>query len=212
MAWFTDKPERLARELSALEAGGFAHEIDEAARAEGRLVLTVRVPIDGAVHLMQVVYPAQYPHFAFSVLAPDSLDLTRHLNPYSRDLCLLADIQQLWSINDTAAGFFTTQLPALIAANENPTAAADLEAHEAELITSYFNYHANTVLFTCPATFPAGVDRGYLEIAAEVGLLKEAPFRGAVLAVLDEKKKLLRCNHRKSPVVMPAVKRFWGAG
>ncbi|HUF10258.1 MAG TPA: ThiF family adenylyltransferase [Rhodothermales bacterium] len=194
MLWFEREPERLRVELDALVEAGLRYEIDEAERDSGRLVIDVIRTLDGADHTFRVVYPQQFPHFPFSVIAPESLRLARHINRYARNLCLLADVQQKWRDTDTAALFLTEQLDLLVFANRNPESAADIEAHDAELVTGHIPYYGDSLLLTIDPELPNGIDRGFLDIAwesTEVSRGELIAFRGAVLAVLDADKNIL---------------------
>jgi molybdopterin/thiamine biosynthesis adenylyltransferase len=192
MRWFEREPARLQRELDALTDAGLSYVVNEEERAKGRIILDVTRSIEGAEHTFAVVYPYQFPYFAFAVLAPASLTLSRHINPYERNLCLLADVQQLWRDTDTAADFLTTQLDRLIEANRNPGGSSDVEAHDAELITGHLIYFPDSLLFTINAEIPKENDRGFLDIASESDDTKtERAFRGAMLAVRDSTKKIL---------------------
>lgn len=179
MAWFEECPERLEDELRALNDAGFEHDIDAKARAEGQLVLTVKVPIGDKVHPMRVTFPAHYPYFAFQVEAR-TLELERHQNPYSKALCFVQDIQTQWKTSDTVAAYLTERLPLILQSNIDPSAP---EAREGAPATGYINYAPDAVVLVGDWSIPLNQQHGVLIIGVEDGFDPNKLLRGAVLEV-----------------------------
>lgn len=188
MRWFEKYPERLEYELRALEEAGFKPEIDEAERAAGRLVLAIKYRIGEAEHPLRVIFPADYPYFAFQVFAP-SLSLTHHQDPYSKLLCFVADIESEWRTSDTVAKYLIEQLPKILAANEDRTTVR--EAREGAPATGYMAFAPNSVVMTGDWTLPPDQKRGTFLIGIEPGSNSNEVLRGAVLEVRDAEGRLL---------------------
>lgn len=181
--WYEECPERLEYELRALTEAGLPTTVDAAARDAGQLVLAVRCPIDGIEHVMRVVFPQDYPYFAFAVYAP-SLSLARHQDPYSKLLCFRARIDTEWRSHDTVAEYLTDRLPLILAAN-NSDAAYEGEGHEGAPVTGYLQFAPESVVLLGDWTVPPDQSAGTLVMGVEKNNNPHVIFRGAVLQVKD---------------------------
>jgi len=186
--WFEKYPERLDYELRVLMEAGFAPEIDESERASGKILLTVQVPVFGKVEPMRVIFPAQYPIFAFQVEAP-TLALNRHQNPYTKALCFIENIETEWKTDDTVAAYLQNRLKLILAANNDPSSVE--EGREGAPATGFIEFSPNTVVFLGDWALPAQPQYGTLIIGVEAGIDPHACLRGAVLEVRSSDGALL---------------------
>lgn len=186
--WFCRIPQRLDEELRALEAAGFEFELDEAAKAAGRIVVKVRYPLDGVIHDLTVHFPQNYPYCPFEIIAPTFPD-GRHKNPYGA-LCLLKNPQTNWRVRDVLADFLNTQVAMIVQAHRNPEEAGDIEAREAAQVTGYYPYQPGAIVFTSDWQIPEEIQRGYLLLGLPAQTIS-GPLRGAVLEVRDENRNVL---------------------
>ena len=69
MHWYDEYPERLEFELRALREAGFSYEVDAGKQAAGQLALTIQYRINDVEHPLKVIFPENYPYFAFQVFA-----------------------------------------------------------------------------------------------------------------------------------------------
>lgn len=189
MQWFERCPERLEAELRALSDAGFEYWEDQAARAAGQIVLTVRCKIDGALHDLRVEFPHAYPFFAFQIIAP-TLSLVRHQDPYSKLLCFVRHVETDWNSDDTVAYYLAERLPAILAANKSTTA-FDGEAHEGAPVTGYFACFPESVVRYGDWTVPLDRLYGTLELGLDDNNNANEVLRSTVLAVKDNAGKVL---------------------
>lgn len=180
--WFERSPERLERELQALDTAGFEYEIKEAARDAGQVILTIKYPDGEDIHRLTVTFPDSFPYFPFQISAP-SFPGGRHKDPYTHTLCLFQDAQNTWSTHDNLAGVLTDQVPQILQAHRDPAGAADIEANEGLRPTGYFPYTSGTVIFTGEWDIPREYDRGTLLIGIDPRGDVNEMVRGAVLEV-----------------------------
>jgi len=111
--WKQRFPGRLEYELSEFERRGLEFTLGGDELAEGRVVLSGSVVFDGARVVLKVVYPDAFPIFRPEVYAPE-LALSRHQNPYEKNLCLLETPTRAWSTTDTAAWLVAERVPFLL--------------------------------------------------------------------------------------------------
>lgn len=183
--WFLDRySKRLSDEIQALDASGYEYSLSEAERNAGRIVITVKYPIDGKIHDLFAAFPDSYPYFPFEITSP-SFPSGRHKQPYHGTLCLLKDPQSNWRVEDTLAQFLKTQVSSIIEVHKKPDEASDLEAHEAAQITGYFPYQPGTVVFTGDWQIDTKYTHGYISIGIEPNTDPNTILRGAVLNVQD---------------------------
>lgn len=185
MFWYDEYPERLEFELLALKSAGFSFEEDTERRAAGQLVLFVAYPISVVEHRLTVVFPPNYPYFAFQVFAP-TLNLAHHQDPFSKLLCFVAGIDSEWNAStDTVAKYLLDRLPEVIKAGMGVAAVS--EAHEGAPITGYManNFQPGSLVITAEWNLPIDQIRGHLRIGLEPGYDPNALLRCAVHEVHD---------------------------
>lgn len=183
--WWEKYPERLEFELRELEQAGIPYEVDEARKAEGKLVVTLFHTLQGNESKLIATYPDEYPYFRLDVRAPD-LALARHQNPYDKNLCLLGRSSVNWRPReDTLARFVLEQLPKAI---ESAQGGDDtLEERQGEPISEYYPYQSITVLVDSAWEIPAEATEGLINLGTE----GKYSLRTAVLEVHDRQKNLL---------------------
>lgn len=150
MDWVSRFPGRLEFELADFERRGLAFKLDEELRKQqGRVVLRGEINVEGEVDPVRliVVYPDSFPFFRPEVFAPE-LQLSRHQNPFERNLCLLDRSTRAWSPVETAAQLVATQVPYLLGLlREGGDALRDGEAPQGEPASFYFPPVPGTVVF-----------------------------------------------------------------
>lgn len=187
--WFRRIPQRLDEELQALEAAGYAFELDESAKAAGHILVKVQYPLDDVTHELAAHFPPNYPYCPFEIIAPTFPD-GRHKNPNGGQLCLLKNPQTTWSVSDLLANFLKTQVAKIAQAHQAPNKVGDIEAHEAAQSTGYYPYHPGTVVFTGDWQIPPEIQRGYLLLGLPAETIN-GMLRAAVLEVRDENDNVL---------------------
>ncbi len=189
--WFEEHPGWLEEELKALDAAGYKYVKDSALQEAGRIVLTVKYPIDDDIHDLVVVFPDFYPYFPFQILAPPSFPEGTHKHPYNGLLCILQDPQQKWETKDTIASILDTKVRDIVKAHQHPKDAESLEAHEGAQATGYFAYVPSAVIFTGDWNIPKEHTYGRLLIGLDSGTKPNEVIRGAVLEVQDKHGNIL---------------------
>jgi len=191
LLWYEEYPERLEFELQALKNVGYSFEEDIEKRAAGQLVLYVTYPISGVDHRLTVVFPPNYPYFAFQVFA-STLQLARHQDPFSKLLCFVARIDSEWNASqDSVAKYLLEQLPEVLKANEGKSAV--LEARDGAPITGYMedSFFPGALVVTAEWNLPLDKVRGKMLIGIEPGSNPNALLRGAINEVHDLNGNLL---------------------
>lgn len=188
MRWYEEHPEWLEHELRELEAAGFACQIDEAEREAGRLVLIVSYPIGDETHPLRVLFPQEYPYFAFHVVAP-TLNLEQHQDPYQKTICLIAHADAEWSTSHTVASYLIERMPMVLAANGNPDAVP--EAREGAPATGFMTFAPGSVVITSDLALPLDQDSGTLVIGLEPSTNPHDVLRGALLEIRATDGRLL---------------------
>lgn len=186
-SWTQRYPKRLQDELQALKGAGYEFELNEDERKAGRIIITVKYPLNDEVHDLIVVFPESYPYFPFEITSP-TFPSGRHKDPYTGSLCLLKDPQKTWCVGDTLAGLLSTQVAKIAEVHHTPEKAADLEAHEATQITGQLPYQPGTVVFTGDWQIKQECSNGYISIGLENNTDPNIALRGAVLEVRDKNK------------------------
>jgi molybdopterin/thiamine biosynthesis adenylyltransferase len=189
--WWERWPGRLEFELKELDKAGIPYELDQAARAAGVIALRLKPTLDGEPLNLLVVFPDIYPYTRFEVFAED-LDLEHHQHPFSKTLCLIGRATRHWKPTDTLAGFIKNRLPQVLKASrsDNPSDAADLEEHQGEPFSDYYQYVPGTIVFVDSSwSLNPEVKQGDLII----GLDENAGniVRGVVLEIRDSNRTLL---------------------
>lgn len=191
-SWWDEWPGLLEYEVGQLEAAGIRHELDSGFLDEHGVVrIHVWPKVDGAEKRMVAYFPDLYPWFRPEVVSPDD-DLPKHQAAFSKNLCLLPRDSDAWKPSqDTLAGLLTTQLPLVYESQDSPDA-ADLEVHQAEPFTEYYDKNGIGALVVDSSWNLGDADHGTFEYGLWPGHIganqseHEAHFSGAVLRVFDE--------------------------
>jgi molybdopterin/thiamine biosynthesis adenylyltransferase len=214
MDWVERFPGRLEHELADFERLGLSFAVDERLREEqGRIALRGAIEVEGERDPVQlvVVYPASYPFFRPEVYAPD-LSLTRHQNPFERNLCLLDRSTRAWNPSETAAQLVATQVPYLLGLlREGGQTMLDAEAPQGEPISLYFPTLAGSVVFIADEMLHLPGDRrfGFGRIAVRASEQPLLRVRGLLKSVATrERKGKIRPLAQASPEL---TARFGGA-
>ena len=175
--WWERHPGRLEDEIARLEAARWTVELDEVVRSEeGRVVLHLREGQYDGLNEARVEFPDVYP-FIKPLVFSDGLELQRHYNPATGELCLLADGTINWKVNDTAAALIDDQYPQLLQAESldpQAAAAAGLEHRAPEPARLYL---------TAAAMAESGIiiDFDWASLPASAGTMELAYFPDATV-------------------------------
>lgn len=123
--WERRYPGRFEFELDALRRAGIHPEIDDAALANGRLVLDLSWRLDDQVTLrLRAIYPDSFPHMRPQVFLRSGLDRmpARHVAPIGGNLCLLGRDSRQWMPSWSLYKLLSEQLEAALtgAGDEDP--------------------------------------------------------------------------------------------
>jgi hypothetical protein len=190
--WWKSELGRVEYELTQLNAADIDYEIDEREKADGILVIHLKVPTEAGDHRLVVRFPDVYPYTRFEVIAPE-MRLERHQNPVSGQLCLIGRATRNWSPSNTLASLLKEQLPKLLHTARNATFSEveTIEEHQGEPLSDYYTYHKDNMLMV-DATWPLGFDArsGVMTVGLE-DRPDQQGLRGAVLALKDEQGQVL---------------------
>lgn len=176
--------------MQQLEANGALCEVDQTALAEGVAVINLSMNIGEYAGLnIQVVFPEIYPLVPFQAYAPD-LSLPHHIQPFSKNICLLDDPGNTWRCDDTVASFMVHQLPKVLAAGADSNK-NDLEAPRSEPLTNYLQFAPRSmVFFDSFWSVPEGAESGRLVIGSNEPF-HHSFIRGAIFEVRDKAGNIL---------------------
>lgn len=165
--WWERDPDIWHREQTALNAGGYRWEQDQAALSAGQVVLRVQAR-QPRVGTLVVVFPATYPYFPPQVTL-DTVVASRHQHPFGRNLCLLARDGEDWQPGkDTLAGLLDAQLPKILAVEEKLQAdeefVAVAEDHVGEPLSLYLPYRPESCIVVPDETPPRHQGSGRLAL------------------------------------------------
>ena len=152
MNWWDHFPGRLQFELQALAAAGISHSLRQADFEAGRVVLDLQFDATrygGPADLrLEVRVPDTFPYFRPIVIAPQ-LMLDHHQHPFDHNLCLLGRRIDEWGPGHTIAWLVTEQLEKIFRTNapDPPQNLTSLEEAQAEPISAYYQYEANSICF-----------------------------------------------------------------
>lgn len=191
--WWERHAAYFEREKADLDALGWPWEIDEQARARGKLEIHVHASLRGETHRLIVSYPDSYPYFPPQVRAEVGT-FGRHQNPADGTLCLLGREGEGWRVGqDTLAGLLSSQLRQIEEVNEpgvTPERVASLEDHAAEPLSIYLTYEPESVVFVADSVPDRSNTVGRLELDlldAPASVLNNSPLRMALRRVLDSR-------------------------
>ena len=183
--WWERHPGRLEDEIARLEAAGWSAALDKELQAEeGRIVLHLSEGPYENLRTARVEFPDVYP-FIKPLVFSDGLELQRHYNPVTGELCFLADGTINWETTDTVAALIDDQYPRLLRAeglDPQPAAALGLEHRAPEPARLYL---------TAAAMPESGIiiDFNWSTLPATNGTLELAYFPDAT--VTDDKGRTL---------------------
>ncbi|AAB91794.1 hypothetical 65.2 kDa protein (plasmid) [Sinorhizobium fredii NGR234] len=158
--WWQAYPGLYARELAAYEGHGASHR--PLIQQDGTLILEVLWPMDSAGSIrLNVGYSPLHPFCRPSISAPE-LQLERHQNPFTRDLCLLTQDSAQWYPHQMVADFIAERLSQVLQVmtlrrNEQWSEAASLEEQAPDPVTPYHMHVAeeySAVFFDGQQTVP----------------------------------------------------------
>ena len=168
--WWVRYPRRWRQETAELRAAGATYRIlrvnPSQAEPEVRQIAVEWPNPDGDSLAVIITYPDAYPFFPPTFATVEPQGITRHRNPVSGQLCLVADGQ--WHPNLTAATVLAEQVPMLLAANQEDSAIGPgtdvVEMDEAEGSRVFVIGTAIAALFTA-RTAPAARATGTCGLA-----------------------------------------------
>lgn len=189
--WWERWPGRLEFELKELDEAGIFYELDQGARAGGVIALRLGPTVGGEIIKLVAIFPDLYPYTRFEVFAPD-LDLKHHQHPFSKTLCLIGRATRHWKPTDTLADFIKNRLPQVlrVARSNNPSDVAELEEHQGEPFSDYYQYASGAIILVDSAwSLDPAIKQGELII----GLSENSGniLRGAALEVRDGNRTML---------------------
>lgn len=169
-SWYERWPELLEWELERFSVRELPAEIDEGARAEGRLVIRSRVSYRGEDVEIEAHYPAETPELPPLIFGPPGL-LERHEHAFAGNFCLLERPLDDWLAGSWgAADLIAVQLERLLRDSEaGPEAVRVAEAPMPEPHTAYYNYPYRAVVL-----MPANL----VSPERDSGVLALRPFAG----------------------------------
>ncbi|MFH2126948.1 MAG: ThiF family adenylyltransferase [Pseudomonadota bacterium] len=207
LPWWKGLPERLDFELAELDKRGIRHEIDEEARAQGKIVLDIWPVVDGNDVPLRIKFPDSYPYFRFEAEA-HALSLSHHQNPVGKNLCLLGRSTDNWNPSDTVASIISSRLKKVIesGSTEDRAAMADLEEHQAEPLSEFCEYQNDAMLLVDSSwDIPLEMEGGRLEVGLAPGSTTKRSLRGAVHSVQDFKRNVVANSPSKWKQLFPDV-------
>lgn len=180
-AWWKRWPDRLTFELDELKSAGIEYQILEQDEQSGILRLAFTYNLDGEPIALEVIFPGFYPFTRCEVIARD-LDLRWHRNPFIGNLCLLGRSTSNWDTTMTVKRLLEEQLPKLleVARSEDKATAQGREEIQAEPISAYLPYMANSIVLVLDdSLIPAELQNGKLDLR----LSADQEFRAVVTRV-----------------------------
>lgn len=164
--WWKRWPSRLKFEFRELKRAGFAVHHDRETLKIGVVCLHVNGRIGDQVVHLRVVFPDLYPYFRFEIEAAE-VTLPLHQHPQSKYLCLLGRSTHNWDANDTVAWALREQVPKVFEAAlaPEPSAVAQLEEHQAEPFSDYYQYSNSMIMIDSRWQVPKNEIAGTLRIA-----------------------------------------------
>jgi len=145
--WYEREPELLEWELERFRVLGLPADVDEAARADGQLIVHSRVAFRGEEVEIDVHYPAETPELPPAIFGPPAL-LDRHEHPFAGNFCLLERALDDWpAASWGAADLIANQLAALLRDSvAGPEVMRAAEAPMPEPYTAYYTYPYGAVV------------------------------------------------------------------
>jgi len=186
MFWWEDNPARWQKEIKSFKACGFSPEptfVDVGTTNKVAFVkITVENPDDkGGVITLLIGFPDLYPKFAFQVQALD-WNISRHLNPFDKGICLFSPDTVDWNEKYTAAEEIKARLPLIYrsATTKDITDARSLETPQPEPISFYYPYTPNFSVLSDLLCQDFDVDQGKFVFRGSRGTSKNNEFIGII--------------------------------
>lgn len=189
-SWWERWPNRLDKQLQALDKAGIKYSIKEKDSRKGVLILLFNYLYEGKNLELEAVFPDLYPYFRFEVKGLN-LDLTRHQNPFNKNLCLIGRSTLNWNVDDTLADFITNRIPYVMRAGSSIDPVPDIEEIQGEPISTLHQYLSDKiVLFDSSWQIDPAASNGILTLGVAGHLftvLDVSDSSGRVLERLDER-------------------------
>ena len=155
--WWELYPGRLEYEVEKLEAVGVVVILNREVQDNDNLLqLKLSIPASITETLAidaSVTFPDYYPYIPPKVFLPD-VDLPHHLNPFTKEICLLGVPGEDWAPSDTLARLLTEQMPeALRAGADDPKGGNWNEVRQAEPYGAYYNNYLRTCRWNLEASY-----------------------------------------------------------
>jgi len=111
--WWERYPDRYTFEIQELESLGYEYSINQEKFEAGNLIIEITYPLNEGTTPLIARFPDSYPYFRFSITAPE-LELSRHQNQFTKDLCLLVMDTEMWRTSDYLANFLKERIPLVL--------------------------------------------------------------------------------------------------
>lgn len=167
--WWDLYPGRLEHEIDKLEAAGVVVQIDTDVQTNDNLLqleLSIPPSITGTVEIAaSATFPDCYPYLPPKVFLP-GFQMPHHLNPFTKEICLLGVPGEDWAPGDTLSRLLTEQLAeALRAGTDDQAGGSWNETKQAEPYGAYYNNYlrSTAVLIDGDWKLPAEVRGGYID-------------------------------------------------
>ncbi len=167
--WWELYPGRLEYEVEKLEAVGVVVNLNKEVQDNDNLLqLKLSIPATITETLAidaSVTFPDYYPYIPPKVFLPDT-DLPHHLNPFTKEICLLGVPGEDWVPTDTLARLLTEQLPEALRAGADEHMDGNWnEVGQAEPYGAYYNSYLRStpVLVDGAWKLPTHVRGGYVD-------------------------------------------------
>ncbi|EOV0118949.1 ThiF family adenylyltransferase [Vibrio parahaemolyticus] len=186
MNWWEIWPERYQTEIEKLAENDWnPKEVTTKEQEEyGMRVVQITYTYDGVQYPIKVCFPPEYPFFkGYAYLSPDNITLSRHHNPISGELCLLAG-QTGWQTQTYMADLLFDHLNKIfvIANAPSSTYAVDNEEPQGEPYSGYLSSHPDSVFLVPDISMPSEISCGNFFAHR---LSSPDKFRFALTKVLD---------------------------
>lgn len=171
---FKDKPDHIERELNSLRSHGIATEVVERKEHPHRVVFECIIPENvfgnntGESIDLEIIFPDNFPFFRPQVHAK-KLNLPRHQNPVSFDLCLLGRETVNWDIQSIGT-FLQERLPKVLkeGIETDSSVIAKIPNEQAEPVSEYYT-SMKSLVFTSGR--PIIMDEPITFISSELKIL-----------------------------------------
>ena len=157
LPWHKANPYFLQREIDTLTAAGVAFEIDATAGSQGIMKINLDIEntnpnfdlarMPGPISL-EAIFPDNYRYFRPEVHA-SNINLSRHFNPFGKNLCLLPRPTEHWNPEWTLVSFLQSQLPKVLVkgAITDPQLILADPTEQAEPVSEYYSVLNNPIIF-----------------------------------------------------------------